>query len=221
MHKERRVHSSIQRRTIIQRRRWKEIWRSWCKQNTTLFFPFWIQDEAVLVCLSAVPFHILVLIDYFVNQVSAFLHAVGIFLLIHSKFQFLMVASSQFAHLSYPVIFWPYFETLYSGIMSTPRKYKGLYWKLKLKQAKPQFVLSYMHGTRESFVMFTSCCLINSTFTSSHDQMVFISFECDNIPATWRKPVSTGQPGGQLIDNALWVTHLPHLSPLWIYPSHF
>ena len=39
--------------------------------------------------------------------------------------------------------------------------------------------------------------------------MVFISFECDNIPPTWGKPVSTGWPGAQLIDNALSVTHLP------------
>ena len=66
-----------------------------------------------------------------------------------------------------------------------------------------------MHRTRESFVIFTSCCLITSTFTSWHDQMVFISFECDNIPPTWGKPVSTGWPGAQLIDNALLVTHLP------------
>ena len=40
IHKEKRVHSSIQRRTIIQRKRWKEILRSWCKRNMTLFFFF-------------------------------------------------------------------------------------------------------------------------------------------------------------------------------------
>ena len=176
-----------------------------------LFLLFQIQDEAVLVCLSAVLFHFLVLMDYFVNQVSAFVPTVGIFLLIHSNSQFLMVTSSQFAHLPYPLFFWPYFETLFFGVISTPRQDNGLYWKLKLKQEKPQLVLSYMHRTRESFVMLTSCCLIISTFTSWHDQMVFISFECDNIPPTWGKPARTGQPGGQLIDNALWVTHLPLL----------
>ena len=44
---------------------------------------------------------------YFVNQVSAFLPTVGIFLLIHSNSQFLMVASSQFAHLPYPLFSGP------------------------------------------------------------------------------------------------------------------
>ena len=134
--------------------------------------------------MSAFLFGFLVLMVYFVNQVSAFLPTVGIFLLIHSNSQFLMVASSYFAHLIHPLFFWSYSETLYSGVIFTSRQDKGLCWKLRLKQDKPQLVLSYVHRTKESFFMFTGCCLITSTFTLWHDQMVFISFECDNIPPT-------------------------------------
>ena len=123
--------------------------------------------------------------DYILNLLCAFLPIVEIFLLCYSNSQFPNGCKFPVCSPSAPT-------NLFSSPILNP-----LFWGNTHSQ------------TREKFVMFTSCCLITSTSTSCHDQMAFISSECDNVPPTWGKPVSAGQPGYQLIEYALWVTDLP------------